>query len=316
MNSLIDEKIGKKNLMQFYKIINNSTKEVFLTAQIDDTTLCGINYQNQPLSNVEELLLLAKNNFTDLDSIAIPLLDSTNLKINLDDLISSSKKKSGQFKMCQPYTPTEIWAAGVTYKSSELERKRESETPDVYAKVYNSDRPEIFFKATKERSVGPFDEIGIRQDSSWNVPEAELALVLFRNEIIGYTIGNDMSSRSIEGENPLYLPQAKTYNKCCAIGPSFVTASSITNPNSLTIQCSIFRKGELIFKNDSSTSLMSRKFESLKNWLTKSNTIPDMTTFLTGTPIIPPPELSLLEGDVVRISITDIGTLENNVVTV
>ena len=214
--------------MRFYKIINNSTKEVFLTAQIDDdTTLCGITYQNQPLSNLEELLLLAKNDFTDLDSIAIPLLDSTNLKINLDDLISSSKKKSGQFKMCQPYTPTEIWAAGVTYKSSELERKRESETPDVYAKVYNSDRPEIFFKATKERSVGPFDEIGIRQDSSWNVPEAELALVLFRNEIIGYTIGNDMSSRSIEGENPLYLPQAKTYNKCCAIGPSFVSVLSL-----------------------------------------------------------------------------------------
>ena len=125
-----------------------------------------------------------------------------------------------------------------------------------------------------------------------------------------------MSSRSIEGENPLYLPQAKTYNKCCAIGPSFVSVSSITNPNSLTIQCSIFRNGELIFKNDSSTSLLSRKFESLKNWLTKSNTIPDMTTFLTGTPIIPPPEFSLLEGDVVRISITDIGTLENNVVTV
>ena len=108
--------------MRFYKISNNSTKEVFLMAQIDDTTLCGINYKNQPLSNLEELLLLAKNNFTDLDSIATPLLDSTNLKINLDDLISSSKKKSGQFKMCQPYTPTEIWAAGVTYKSSELER--------------------------------------------------------------------------------------------------------------------------------------------------------------------------------------------------
>ena len=302
--------------MRFYKIINNATKEGFLTAQLDETTLCEINYQNKPISSVEELLKIAKDNFTDLDNLTRPLLSPDNLKIDLEEVISSSKKNSGEFKIGKPYTPTEIWAAGVTYKSSELERKRESDTPDVYAKVYNSDRPEIFFKATKERSVGPFDEIGIRQDSSWNVPEAELALVLFRNEIIGYTIGNDMSSRSIEGENPLYLPQAKTYNKCCAIGPSFVTASSITNPNSLTIQCSIFRKGELIFKKDSSTSLMSRKFESLKNWLTKSNTIPDMTTFLTGTPIIPPPELSLLEGDVVRISITDIGTLENNVVTV
>ena len=125
-----------------------------------------------------------------------------------------------------------------------------------------------------------------------------------------------MSSRSIEGENPLYLPQAKTYNKCCAIGPSFVTASSITNPNSLNIECSIFRKNQLIFKDHSSTSLMSREFESLKEWLTKSNSIPNMTTFLTGTPIIPPPEFSLLEGDLVRIAITDIGILENNVVKV
>ena len=302
--------------MRFYKVINNKTKEVCLTAQINETTLGGINYKDQPLSNIEQLLELAGDNFTDLDNIALPLLNSTKFKINLEDLISSSKEKSGLFRMCQPYTPTEIWAAGVTYKSSELERKRESETPDVYAKVYNSDRPEIFFKATKERSVGPFDEIGIRQDSNWNVPEAELALVLFNNEIIGYTIGNDMSSRSIEGENPLYLPQAKTYNKCCAIGPSFVTASSITNPNSLNIECSIFRKNQLIFKDHSSTSLMSREFESLKEWLTKSNSIPNMTTFLTGTPIIPPPEFSLLEGDLVRIAITDIGILENNVVKV
>jgi 2-dehydro-3-deoxy-D-arabinonate dehydratase len=302
--------------MRFYKIINNVTKEVFLTAQIDETTLCGINYKNKPLSNIEELLNLAMDNFTDLDSIALPLLNPDNLKIDLEEAISSSKENSGGFKIGKPYTPTEIWAAGVTYKSSEMERKRESETPDVYAKVYNSDRPEIFFKATKERSVGPFEEIGIRQDSSWNVPEAELALILFKNEIIGYTIGNDMSSRSIEGENPLYLPQAKTYNKCCAIGPSFVTPSSITNPNALTIQCSIFRNGKLIFKDDSSTSLMSRGFVSLKKWLTKSNTVPDMTTFLTGTPIIPPPEFSLLEGDLVQISITDIGTLENRVVTV
>ena len=302
--------------MRFYKIINNETKESFLTAQVDKTTLCGIIYKNQPLSNIEDLLALANDNATDIDSIAAPLLNPPCPKIDLEELIFSSREKSGLFKMSQPYTPTEIWAAGVTYKSSELERKRESETPDVYAKVYNSSRPEIFFKATKERSVGPFEAIGIRKDSNWNVPEAELALVLFKNEIIGYTIGNDMSSRSIEGENPLYLPQAKTYNKCCAIGPSFVTINSIPNPNELTIQCSIFRAGELIFRANSSTSLMSREFESLKKWLTASNAVPNMTTFLTGTPIIPPPEFSLLQGDIVSISITDIGTLENNVVLV
>ena len=135
--------------MRFYKVINNKTKEVCLTAQINETTLGGINYKDQPLSSIEQLLELAGDNFTDLDNIALPLLNSTKFKINLEDLISSSKEKSGLFRMCQPYTPTEIWAAGVTYKSSELERKRESDTPDVYAKVYNSDRPEIFFKATK-----------------------------------------------------------------------------------------------------------------------------------------------------------------------
>ena len=302
--------------MRFYKIMNNKTKESFLSIQTDETTLCGLSYNQQPLSSIEELIQLANFNSKTIDIITSDSLDSSNLKIDLDQLISSSRGKSGLFKLCKPYTPTEIWAAGVTYKSSELERKRESETPDVYAKVYKSSRPEIFFKATEERCVGPFESIGIRKDSNWNVPEAELALVLYKNEIIGYTIGNDMSSRSIEGENPLYLPQAKTYNKCCSIGPSFVSISSMPNPNKLTIQCSISRQQKVIFQADSSTSLMSRTFESLKDWLTKSNKVPDMTTFLTGTPIIPPPEFSLLEGDVVSISITNIGTLENNVVSV
>ena len=302
--------------MKYYRLAG-SENQPFITVETSEGVLESITSLRSDIRRIEDLISAASISGKDIDELSNDLLKTgRSEKFSLDQIIEQTLNKTTKPKLLKPLDPPEIWAAGVTYKSSELERKRESETPDVYAKVYNSDRPEIFFKATKERSVGPFDEIGIRQDSSWNVPEAELALVLFRNEIIGYTIGNDMSSRSIEGENPLYLPQVKTYNKCCAIGPSFVSVSSITNPNSLTIQCSIFRNGELIFKNDSSTSLLSRKFESLKNWLTKSNTIPDMTTFLTGTPIIPPPEFSLLEGDVVRISITDIGTLENNVVTV
>ena len=130
----------------------------------------------------------------------------------------------GYYRLDRPFEPPEVWAAGVTYKTSEMERQRESDTPDVYAKVFTADRPEVFLKATPDRCVGPFEDVGIRSDSEWSVPEPELAFVLYRGEIVGYTIGNDMSSRSIEGENPLYLPQAKVFDRCCSIGPCFVTA--------------------------------------------------------------------------------------------
>ena len=298
--------------MRFYKVVNNNTKEVFLTAQIDDSTLCGMAYNDGPLSSIEKLLELTDGNFTALDNLALSLLNPTNLKINLEDLISSSKEKSGLFRMCQPYTPTEIWAAGVTYKSSELERKRESETPDVYAKVYNSERPEIFFKATKERSVGPFDEIGIRQDSHWNVPEAELALVLYQNEIVGYTIGNDMSSRSIEGENPLYLPQAKVYNKSFSIGPCIISSEGI-DPQNLKVGLKIFRNGEVVFDGNSSTKEMKRNVAELVDWLQRSNDLPEVAVLMTGTGIIPPQEFTLKQDDTVEISIEKIGTLRNKI---
>ena len=216
----------------------------------------------------------------------------------------------------RPFDPPEVWAAGVTYKTSEMERRRESKTPDIYSRVYAAERPELFMKATPERCVGPFEAIGVREDSEWNVPEPELAFVLYKGEIIGYTIGNDVSSRSIEGENPLYLPQAKMYDRCCAIGPCFVTAETLGAANKLGIRCEIRRDDKAIFEGETSTSSMARSCEELADWLLRHNTVPNMTTVLTGTAIVPPPEVTLEEGDVVSIEIEGIGVLENDVIVV
>ena len=165
--------------MRFYKVINNKTKEVCLTAQINETTLGGINYKDQPLSSIEQLLELAGDNFTDLDNIALPLLNSTKFKINLEDLISSSKEKSGLFRMCQPYTPTEIWAAGVTYKSSELERKRESDTPDVYAKVYNSKNSSVSTPSLKKAVIGSALWLTSEKQTGPRTPSVPWILIIF-----------------------------------------------------------------------------------------------------------------------------------------
>ena len=209
-----------------------------------------------------------------------------------------------------------MWAAGVTYKNSEMERRRESDTPDVYSNVYNADRPEVFLKSTSDRCMGPFEEVGIREDSNWNVPEPELAFVLYRGDIIGYTIGNDMSSRQIEGDNPLYLPQAKFYDQSCSIGPCFVTSESVNDPQNLGVQCLIVRDTKTVFEGTTSTSDMARTCLELADWLQRSNRVPEMTTVLTGTSIVPPPDFSLQPGDNVIITIDEIGTLENSVIQV
>ena len=215
-----------------------------------------------------------------------------------------------------PFEPPEVWAAGVTYKTSEMERRRESGTPDVYSMVYSAPRHEVFFKATPERCVGPFDSVGIREDSDWNVPEPELAFVLYGGAIVGYTIGNDMSSRQIEGENPLYLPQAKVFNRCCSIGPCFVTAESLDDPHGLDVTCTITRADEEVFSGSTNTSQMARTCQELADWLQKHNDVPNMTAVLTGTSIVPPPDFTLQEGDRVSMTIQGIGTLVNDVVVV
>ncbi len=223
---------------------------------------------------------------------------------------------SGGSGLIPPIDADEVWAFGVTYMDSMRERQAESGTPDVYSKVYNADRPEAFFKATGERVQPPFGDVGIRGDSAWDVPEPELAFVIFNGKIVGYTAGNDMSSRTIEGENPLYLPQAKVYDKSVSFGPCLVTTESIGDPQKLDVTLTIERDGKQVFTGTANTSSMKRDCEYLADWLQRHNAVSDGTVTLTGTGTIPPPDFTLAAGDVVSVEIENIGILVNTVVDV
>lgn len=206
----------------------------------------------------------------------------------------------------------EVWGAGVTYLRSRDARKAESATADVYQKVYEAERPEVFFKSAGWRVSGPGDPVRIRRDTSWNVPEPELTLVInAHNEIIGYTVGNDMSSRDIEGQNPLYLPQAKTYNGSCALGPGICITAPETM-SGLSIRLHIQRAGEVIFQGDTSTNQMKRSFQELAGYLCRELSFPQGAFLMTGTGIVPPDDFTLQPGDVVSITIGE-DTLRNPV---
>tara|TARA_B100000686_G_scaffold26818_1_gene26236 strand:- start:521 stop:1396 length:876 start_codon:yes stop_codon:yes gene_type:complete len=265
-------------------------------------------YYELGLDDFRELYLMAKELNISPDQYVNKLISDNKLSVFDGDIDESL--------MLSPIFPQEVWAAGVTYSDSMRERQAESDTPDVYAKVYSADRPEIFFKGTGERMQGPDEELGIREDSGWDVPESELAVVIIDGEIAGYTIGNDMSSRSIEGENPLYLPQAKVYNKSFSLGPCIVSADQIGDPQNLKVDLIINRKGDNVFQGESSTSQMKRNVFELTEWLQKSNDLPPVAVLMTGTGIIPPQDFTLQEGDVVSISIEKIGTLTNKIVIV
>jgi 2-dehydro-3-deoxy-D-arabinonate dehydratase len=210
----------------------------------------------------------------------------------------------------------EVWAAGVTYEISEQAREAESGMPDMYLDVYEAERPEVFFKATPGRTVGPGGAIGVREDADWNVPEPELGVVLHRGEVVGYTVGNDVSSRDIEGANPLYLPQAKVYDRCCSLGPCVASPAAVGDPHDLEMSMTISRDGETVFEGETSTDEMVRTCEELVSYYTRHNAVPERAVLLTGTSIVPPDEFTLREGDSVVIDIESIGTLENSVVTV
>jgi len=218
-------------------------------------------------------------------------------------------------RVLAPIDAQEVWGAGVTYERSKVAREEESEgAASFYDQVFSAKRPELFFKATPSRVVGPGQPVCVRRDTNWCVPEPELALVLSPTlELIGYTIGNDMSARDIEGENPLYLPQAKVYNGCCALGPCITLATSMPVRESIGIQLEIERDGDRIFYGQTSVAKMARSFASLIDWLSRDNVFPDGVILLTGTGIIPPDDFSLRSGDVVHISIDGIGTLTNPV---
>ncbi len=224
----------------------------------------------------------------------------------------------GDVRLCAPIDRHEVWAAGVTYLRSKTARMEESDfSATAYDRVYDADRPELFFKSLPEKVVGPGGAVGIRQDARWSVPEPELALVMnSRGRIVGYSVGNDMSSRDIEGENLLYLPQAKVYAQSCAIGPWIELDASEAAAREWTIGVRIERRGAVMFAGETSVAQIKRSFENLAGYLFRSQRFPYGAVLLTGTGVVPPDSFTLEAGDVVRIEIGGIGVLENPVVVV
>ncbi|WP_134200085.1 fumarylacetoacetate hydrolase family protein [uncultured Algoriphagus sp.] len=244
---------------------------------------------------------------------------------NLKDYLSESRKSWENLNASDaeelikdqleaPFGNQEVWAAGVTYYRSRTARMEESQDAggaDFYDKVYEADRPELFFKATASRVSAPGGQVMIRKDSTWDVPEPELTLLLSSTgKIQGFTIGNDMSSRSIEGENPLYLPQAKVYQGCASIGPCILIQDEIEVNTEIKLE--IFRAGKLVFEGKTDLTQLKRKPKELADWLFRANTFPNGCFLMTGTGIVPD-NFTLQKGDRVEISIDGIGTLSNQV---
>jgi 2-dehydro-3-deoxy-D-arabinonate dehydratase len=241
-----------------------------------------------------------------------------------DDPIASARSLSEdqpiaidkRIRWLPPIDEQEVWAAGVTYKRSQTARMEESEAAaSCYDRVYNADRPELFFKATPHRVSGHGQPLRIREDASWNVPEPEVTLVLSPQlQIVGLTVGNDMSSRDIEGENPLYLPQAKCYNQCAGLGPWITLYDSLPPMEAIGVDLKISRAGEIVFDQQTSAGQMARSFQDLVDWLGRDNTFPAGAFLMTGTGIVPTTDFTLQPGDVVNITIDGVGTLSNPIV--
>jgi 2-dehydro-3-deoxy-D-arabinonate dehydratase len=265
--------------------------------QIDSSFKKGPNFDWDELLGREELKSFLGNTSKSWTSIA-----------------ESEAKNLIQSELLAPMGNQEVWAAGVTYYRSRTARMEESEDSGgatFYDKVYNADRPELFFKATASRVSAPGGIVNIRKDSTWDVPEPELTLVISpKGKIQGFTIGNDMSSRSIEGENPLYLPQAKVYEGCAAIGPCILIQDEISESTKINLE--IHREGQLAASGETDLTQLKRKPKELAEWLYRANTFPIGCLMMTGTGIVPD-GFTLKEGDQVKISIEGIGVLENTV---
>jgi len=217
-----------------------------------------------------------------------------------------------------PINPCEVWGCGCTYETSASFRDGEQGTRDgMYAQVYRDPRPEIFFKGTSRVCVGPNQHVGIRADSKFTAPEPELALVLGKDgTILGYTLANDVSAWDIERENPLYLPQSKTFNACCSLGPFLITPEAIEDPYSLEMTCTVTRGAVTRFTGHTSIKRLNRKFETMVEYLLRSNSVPTASVLLTGTGIIVTEEAALAAGDIITIDVPGIGVLSNPTVIV
>lgn len=254
-------------------------------------------------------------NFYSLSESWDQLAVREDLESHLNAAASRAPRIAGEaLALRAPIGTQEVWAAGVTYLRSRAARMEEAKSAgggDFYDRVYVAARPELFFKATASRVVGHLGKVAIRKDATWSVPEPELTLMVSPGgKILGYTIGNDMSSRDIEGENPLYLPQAKVYQRSCALGPGVLISSSPL-PSSTKIQIDILRSGQTTFTDTTTLSSMKRNPAELVAYLYRDNIFPNGCFLLTGTGIVPPDSFTLHDGDEIRITIDGIGTLTN-----
>lgn len=242
------------------------------------------------------------------------LLYGENPKSDLEAMIGAAKTVVRDGKWISPVCDQEVWAAGVTYLRSSEARQQESKGAAVfYDKVYSAPRPELFFKATSRRVVGHTGEVAIRQDSKWSVPEPEVTLVVSPSgRIVGHTIGNDMSSRDIEGENPLYLPQAKVYSKSCALGP-WIRLGLPESSAEISVRID-GPKGELLFEGKTTWGRMRRSPEELVGWLFRENDFPHGAFLMTGTGVVPPDDFTLQGGETVSIAVESVGVLKNRVI--
>ena len=276
----------------------NSTGEVRIGLAVDDTNLADLTAGG--IKSVTELL------------------DDANAVARVEALGELPTVPLAEVTLLTPVEGQEIWAAGVTYLRSKTARMEESDfSANAYDLVYDAARPEIFFKSLPNKVMGPGEAVGIREDSQWNVPEPELTLVInSAKQLVGYTIGNDMSSRDIEGENLLYLPQAKVYDRSCAVGPWLVMGVDESEVRKWTIGVEIERGGDAVFNGETSINNIKRTFDELVDYLCRSQTFSKGAMLLTGTGVVPDDDFTLLANDIIRVTISGIGTLENPAVVV
>lgn len=247
---------------------------------------------------------------------ALLRLPAAALKAEVERVAAQGPVEDREIRLLPPVDGlTEVWAAGVTYERSSEARQEESVVADVYSRVYDASRPELFFKSVAWRVVGAGEPIGIRDDSAIDVPEPEVALVVNAGgEIVGYTVCDDVSSRSIEGENPLYLPQAKVYAGCCALGPGIRPFWEVSDAYALGVQVEVRRGGERVWGGETSTKMLHRRFDELVGYLGRQLALPDGAVLSTGTGLVPDLDFTLAEGDTVTVTVDGVGSLSNPVV--